>query len=234
MKKIIELLKAYLLDTIRTPIGVFYGVLMTFGILVLAGFVMNQGTTAQIIASYSVFIVSYASISAVAYSITGEKEKGLYRMYRSSRLTKSEYVSGKVLMAGLPLLLSLLIILIGYFTAPIHVTGLILPVLLLSVLVHASLGLIFAAYFETHSEMQKVVTLFLLGMTFLAPVFYTPEGVPQIVQLVQKVVPLTYAVEAMRSLMVDGAGFEAVWQQLSVLTALTIVSFSIGYRKLEF
>jgi ABC-2 type transport system permease protein len=234
MKKIIELLKAYLLDTLRTPIGVFYGLIMVLGVFGLTGFVLNQGTTAQIVASYSVFIASYAAISAVAYSITGEKEKGLYRMYRSSRLSKREYVAEKVLMASLPLLFSALVIVIGALTAPIKLSFLIIPVLLVSVLAHSGLGLIAAAYFENHSEMQKAITIFLFAMIFLAPVFYTPEKLPETVQMIQKVVPLTYGVNSMRTLMVDGGGLAEIQRSFALLTALATASFAIGYRKLEY
>ncbi len=234
MKKIIELLKAYLLDTIRTPIGVFYGVIMVLGIFGLTGFVLNQGTTAEIAASYSVFIASYAAISAVAYSITGEKEKGLYRMYRSSKLSKSEYVSEKILMASLPVVFSALVIFIGALTAPVQLSVLIVPVLLLSVLAHSGLGLIAGAYFNNHSDMQKVITIFLFAMIFLAPVFYTPGMLPEPVQMVQKAVPLTYGVNSMRTLMVDGGGLAEIQRSLALLTSLAVTSFVVGYRKLEF
>lgn len=234
MKKIIELLKAYLLDTIRTPIGVFYGLIMVLGIFVLTGFVLNQGTTAEIVASYSVFIASYAAISAVAYSITGEKEKGLYRMYRSSKLSKPEYVLEKILMASLPLIFSALIIFIGTLTAPVQLNVLIIPVLLLSILAHSGLGLIAAGYFESHSDIQKAITIFLFAMIFLAPVFYTPDMLPETVQMIQKAVPLTYAVNSMRTLMVDGGGLAEIQRSLTLLTALAITSFAVGYRKLEF
>jgi len=234
MRKIIELLKSYLLDTLRTPIQVVYGLIMVLGVFGLTGFLLGQGTTAEIVASYSVFIASYAAISAVAYSITGEKEKGLYRMYRSSKLTKKEYVIEKVLMASLPLAFSALIIAVGILTTPIQLSILIVPVLILSVLAHSGLGLIAAAYFDNHSEMQKVVTIFLFAMIFLAPVFYTPGMLPETVQLIQKAVPLTYGVEAMRTLMVEGGGLAEIQRPLVLLTTLAVASFALGYRKLDF
>lgn len=234
MKKIIELLKAYLLDTLRTPANLLFGLLMVLGVFALTGFVLNQGTTAEIVASYSVFIASYAAISAVAYSITGEKEKGLYRMYRSSKLSKLEYVAEKIAVAGLPLIFSLMIILVGYFVAPINISVSVIAILLLSVLAHAGIGLIFAAYFDSHSDMQKIVTIFLFGMIFLAPVFYTPENLPSMFRFLQQIVPLTYGIESMRSVMIEGSGVFVVWKQLVLLSSISAISLVVGYRKLDF
>lgn len=234
MRKVVELLKAYLLDLLRRPANLIFGALMVFGVLILTGFLLNQGTTSEIIASYSAFIASYAAVSAVAYSITGEKEKGLYRMYRSSKLSKKDYVLEKLLMSSLPLGFSFAVIAVGYFTTDIQANLLVVPVLLLCVLSHSGIGLIFGAYFNTNEEMQKVVTIFLISMIFLAPVFYTAKDLPTMIQLAQRLVPLTYAAEAMRAILVDGATINQIKQSLIVLSGLTITTLGIGYRKLEF
>lgn len=234
MKKVIELLKAYLLDLVRRPANLVFGALMVFGVLILTGFLLNQGTTSEIIASYSAFIASYAAVSAVAYSITGEKEKGLYRMYRSSKLSKKDYVIEKLVMSSLPLGFSFAVILIGYFTTPIELSPLIVPVLLLCVLSHSGIGLVFGAYFNTNEEMQKVVTIFLISMIFLAPVFYTAKDLPNAIQAVQRLVPLTYGAEAMRAILIEGGTLNQIKEQLAVLSGLTVISLGIGYRKLEF
>ncbi|MBC5792860.1 MAG: ABC transporter permease [Nanohaloarchaea archaeon] len=234
MRKVKQLLKAYLLDTIRNPVNMLYGVLMVFGVLGLTAFVLNQGTTAEIVASYSVFIVSYAAISAIAYSIAGDKEKGLYRMYRGSRLSKTEYVSAKVLIASLPVVFSFMVIGVGTLATSLNLGIEILPILVLSVLAHAGIGLLIGSFVTEHADVQKFLTIFLLGMTFLAPVFYTSNSLPEILVLVQQFIPLTHGVEAMRAVMVDGAGIEAVWTALLLLSILSAAGFILGYRRLEF
>lgn len=232
MRKVFELIKAYLLDTLRTPVGVIYGLLMVLGVLGLTGFVLNQGTTAQIIASYTVFVVSYASLSAVSYSITGEKEKGLYRMYRSSRMTKLEYITEKIVLASLSLVFALLVIVIGLFTSDIHLSVFLVPIILISLLAHAGIGLVFGSYLDTHSEIQKVMTLVIFGMAFLSPVFYTPDMLPVSIQYLQNIVPLTYSVEAMRTAMVNGS--YSILRELLVLSLVAVSTLWFGYRKLEF
>lgn len=234
MKKINELLKAYVIDIVRRPVNLLFAIIMVLGILFLTAFVLNTGAKAEIIASYSVFIASYTSLVILSQGVPTDKEKGLYRMYRSSRLSKFEYISSKVLTTSLSLFISLLVAVVGYFAADVYLSIWILLVLLLSSLAHAGIGLVVASYVENSSEAQRLIQVLFFAMLFLAPVFYTPEGLPEIIQIVQKIVPLTYGVEAMRALMVDGKGIEAVWQNLLIPTGLTVASLVAGYRKLEF
>jgi len=234
MNKITELLKADLLDIIRRPANMFFAVVMILGILFLTGFVLNTGTTADIIASYAVFISAYTGFIMTSMAVLTDRDRGLYRMYRSSKLSKIEYVVSKISYTSLSLLLSAMILIIGVFTSEIFLSWMIIPVLLLSILSHAGMGLLIPAFVQTTQEAQRIVQVLFFAMVFLSPVFYTSEGLPQIIQLLQQIVPLTHGVEAMRTIIVDGNGIQQVWSQLAILTGLTALTFSIGYRKLEF
>lgn len=234
MDKITELLKADLLDIIRRPANMFFAIIMILGILFLTGFVLNTGTTADIIASYAVFISAYTGFIMTSMAVLTDRDRGLYRMYRSSKLSKIEYVVSKISYTSLSLLLSALILIIGLFTSEIFLSWMIIPVLILSILSHAGMGLLIPAFVETTQEAQRIVQVLFFAMVFLSPVFYTSEGLPQIIQLLQQIVPLTHGVEAMRIIIVDGNGIQQVWSQLAILTGLTALTFSIGYRKLDF
>lgn len=234
MKKIIELLKSDLLDILRRPANMFFAVIMVLGVLFLTGFVLNTGTTADIIASYAVFISAYTGFIMTSMAVLTDRDKGLYRMYRSSKLSKLEYISSKISYTTLSLLLSGLVIAIGFFTSEIFLNWLILPIIILTVLAHVGMGLLIPAFVETTQEAQRIIQVLFFTMIFLSPVFYTSEGLPQILQIVQQFIPLTHGVEAMRTVMVEGNGIQQVWQQLTVLTALTVATMSVGYRKLEF
>ena len=234
MNKITELLKADLLDIIRRPANMFFAVVMILGILFLTGFVLNTGTTADIIASYAVFISAYTGFIMTSMAVLTDRDRGLYRMYRSSKLSKIEYVVSKISYTSLSLLLSAMILIIGVFTSEIFLSWMIIPVLILSILSHAGMGLLIPAFVETTQEAQRIVQVLFFAMVFLSPIFYTSEGLPQIIQLMQQIVPLTHGVEAMRIIIVDGNGIQQVWSQLAILTGLTALTFSIGYRKLDF
>lgn len=234
MKKIIELLKADLLDILRRPANLFFALVMAIGILLLTGFVLNTGTTADIIASYSVFLAAYAGFIVSSMAILTDKDNGLYRMYRSSKLSKAEYITSKVIYSSLGLLLSLLVILIGYFTTEIYLSVLIPAILILSLMSHLGIGLLIPLFVETAEEAQRIVSFIFFAMIFVSPVFYTGDVGPEVLTIVQQLIPLTQGIDAMRSVLVEGLGLELVWKQLVLLTGLTAVTFTAGYRKLDF
>ena len=234
MKKIYELLKLYLLDAVRNPVNLFFSIVMMFGVLFVTGFVLNQRATAEIIASYSVFIISYTATWLVAHSIPEERQKGVYRIYRSSRLSKLEYVFSKVLICSLSILFALMVIMVGIFTSSIYLNWLLIPVFILSLLVHVGIGLIIAAFASSVSDAQKLGSLVFVAMIFLSPVFYTTENLPEFISLLRNLIPLTFGVEAARSIMVEGLKLAAVWQEIGILSFLTVVALSVGYRELEF
>ncbi len=234
MKKIIELLKADILDTLRRPANIFFTLVMTIGILLVTGFVLNSGTTADIIASYSVFLAAYIGFIMTSMAILTDKDTGLYRMYRSSKLSKKDYITAKMAYSSLGLVLSLLIILIGYYTTELFLTPLITVILCLSLISHLGIGLLIPMFVETAEEAQRVVSIIFFAMVFISPVFYAGDVGPPILNSIQQLIPLTYGIEAMRSVIVEGNGLSTVYRQLSILLGLTALSFSVGYRKLEF
>lgn len=65
-------------------------------------------------------------------------------------------------------------------------------------------------------------------MMFLSGVFFPVEQMPAFLQTVSKVLPLTYAVDALRKVMILGAGVEAVIVPLTFLIALGVVTMTVS------
>ena len=65
-------------------------------------------------------------------------------------------------------------------------------------------------------------------MMFLSGVLFPVEAMPAFLQTVSKVLPLTYAVDALRKVMILGAGIEAVIFPLTILVILAVVTMTLG------
>ena len=63
---------------------------------------------------------------------------------------------------------------------------------------------------------------------FLSGVLFPVEQMPSFLQTISKVLPLTYAVEALRKVMILGAGVEAILGPLTILIALGVVTMTVG------
>ena len=65
-------------------------------------------------------------------------------------------------------------------------------------------------------------------MMFLSGVLFPVEAMPSFLQTVSKVLPLTYAVDALRKVMILGVGIEATILPLAILIILGVVTMTLG------
>jgi ABC-2 type transport system permease protein len=74
------------------------------------------------------------------------------------------------------------------------------------------------------NEFQAIqfLPLILFPSLLLSGVFWPLEAVPDLLRPVSYFVPLTYAVEGMRSVMIRGWGFGGIWLELLILSAFAI------------
>jgi len=65
-------------------------------------------------------------------------------------------------------------------------------------------------------------------MMFLGGVFYPIQQMPWFMQDISKVIPMTYAADAMRKIMLLNAGVSDVMTQVLILVAFGIVTMAIA------
>ena len=65
-------------------------------------------------------------------------------------------------------------------------------------------------------------------MMFLSGVFFPIQQMPWYMQDISKVLPLTYASQALRKVMVLGAGIPAITTELAVMIAFGVVMTAIA------
>ena len=104
---------------------------------------------------------------------------------------------------------------------------LIIPVILLTGLVFAGLGLIVTALSPSYDFFMYYFTLAITPMMLLCGVFFPPEQLPGAVQAAAQVLPLSHAVALSRPLM-SGTLPDHAWLHVLVLALYAGVSYSIA------
>jgi ABC-type multidrug transport system permease subunit len=99
-------------------------------------------------------------------------------------------------------------------------------VIVLTVLCVCGLAVIIAARARSFSEGSLLTDAVGTGLVFLAPIYYTPEAMPQVLRLVSLVLPTTYAARGVRTTL---AGGDAIGGDLLALAVLATVTLSIGF-----
>lgn len=235
MKKIAELLKAYLIGQIRSPFRLLWTAGLVGG-LFLFGVILNPGQSGAIMASYSVFLLSYSSAVMLGMVISQERESGLFRMIRTTRVSKLEYITSKFLISNfLGAIFASIILALGILNAGLSFRPLgFITVISLTALSHTGIGLIIAAFLKKDNHVQFAGSAVMMVMFILSPVFYSLESLPEAINFTPWLVPLTYAVEGMRLVAVESSSLTSIIPHAAVLIVFGSITFTIGYRKLEF
>jgi ABC-type multidrug transport system permease subunit len=94
----------------------------------------------------------------------------------------------------------------------------------------AAIGLLIAARPKTIEGASGLMNLAMMPMWVLSGVFFNASNFPDAVQPVIRALPLTAAVDALRLVMLEGAGVWQVGGQLAVLAVWAVVSFGLALK----
>ena len=102
--------------------------------------------------------------------------------------------------------------------------GWILVVSFIYILLSLSLGLFISNVAQTQFVALLVSAMVLLLPTvMLSGMLFPVESMPRILQWVSAIIPPRYYIQAMRKLMIMGVGIGEVWQEVAVLSGMTIL-----------
>ncbi|MBI2776169.1 MAG: ABC transporter permease [Chloroflexi bacterium] len=93
-----------------------------------------------------------------------------------------------------------------------------------------NLGIFLSTFARTELQMLQFIPLVILPQSLLGGVFWPVERLPDVLQAVARILPVTYAVDALREVMIKGAdlGTRAVQLDLAVLAGIAIFFVVLG------
>ncbi len=170
-------------------------------------------------------------------SFVHERTTGTLDRLLTTPATEGEIVAGYALALGLVGLIQSVVILVtavALFQVQIEGSP-ILVLLIIFVLGAGNQGLGFLLSSNAKNEFQAVqfMPLILFPSILLAGVFWPIEAVPDLLRPVSYFVPLTYAVEGCRSVMIRGWGIGDVWFQVAVLAAFAVAMLLLSAYSLK-
>jgi ABC-type multidrug transport system permease subunit len=121
----------------------------------------------------------------------------------------------------------------AYFAFGIRCTGNPLAlgaVILLGATTFAGLGLLIASRAKTIETVSGLMNAIMLPMYVLSGVFFPSDRFPDAVQPFIQILPLTAVNDALRAVMNEGKGFEAILLPVAVLAAWGAVSFALALK----
>ncbi len=177
---------------------------------------------------------------AIFYGITiiWERDLGIVHKFLASPTPRAALVLGKALSAGVrglsqAVIIYLLAWLLGVKInwSPFALAGVVAAVILGAAL-FSTFSLIIACLVKTRERFMGIGQLMTMPLFFASNAIYPIEIMPGWLQLIARVNPLTYEVEALRSLMIAGAAGTpaSVTLDLTVLAGATALLVAVAAK----
>jgi ABC-2 type transport system permease protein len=177
-------------------------------------------------------VTMMAVLMGLAGSIAREKEQGTMDGILVAPVSRFSIIMGKTgaqTVRGLLQGAMVLILAMTLFHVKVYGSFLImLVVIILGILSFVGLGILVSAAVEEQETAMTIMMTVTFPMLFLSGAFFPTQQMPGFMQAISKCVPLTYEVQALRQVVVLGAGLGEVMKPLLILLGFGVVTLAIS------
>ena len=188
----------------------------------------------------SYFVPSMLALSVMqvgifaAIPLVADREKLILKRLAATPLRRWQLVGSNVVMRLLiALAQALIIVAVGAAFFGVEITGpwaLSIVFIILGSMAFLALGYVIASFAKTEDSANGMTQVVQFPMMFLSGTFFPIESMPDPLQAIARLIPLTYLSDALRQVMVGGAAFAPLWVCAAVLLGWLVVCFAIAAR----
>lgn len=176
--------------------------------------------------------VLFGCVFGMGEVIAGERERGELSRLFMTPTSVATVVGGKIISKlvqetarGIILILAA----IALFGIIINGSMLLTVFLIiLGALCFIGFGIMVSARVSSQEDFMQSVMPITMPMMFVSGVFFPIETMPWIFQKIAYILPLTYVNDALRAVMLKGAGVGDVWFDIVILGGFTLIFFLLG------
>ncbi|MCZ7358041.1 MAG: ABC transporter permease [Candidatus Methanoperedens sp.] len=176
--------------------------------------------------------VFFGTIQTMGYAIAGERQDGTLVRIMMTPVSRGAIILGKTLhQLVLQLARAVVLILGAIVLLGVTMNGswlLVALVLIIFTFGAVGLGMAISAISEDMISFQAISMLVAFPSMFATGVFYPLGSAPDWMRWIAYMVPLTYANDAMRTIMIKGQGLAFIANDLIILIFFAILYFALG------
>ncbi len=176
--------------------------------------------------------VMMSVMTGLPVAISQEKEIGTMDGMMVAPINRLSIILGKTLgqtARGLIQGVIILILAAGLFGVAIQGSILLVfALLLLGVFSFVGLGIVITSFTKDQETAQMLMMTLMFPMMFLSGVFFPIQQMPWYMQDIASFLPLTYASNALRKVMVLGAGIPQIYNELIILVVFGAIMIAIA------
>ncbi len=129
---------------------------------------------------------------------------------------------------------AVIIVAVGTLAFGVEIVGIADPgggFVILGAMAFLALGYVIASFAKTEDAANGMTCMIQFPMMFLSGAFFQIDQMPQFLQVVARLIPLTYLADALRQVMVGGAPSRPCGCAPRSCSAWLVVCFAIASRK---
>ncbi len=176
--------------------------------------------------------VMMSVMTGLPAAISHEKEVGTLDGMMAAPINRLSIIVGKTLaQTARGLLQGVLILTLAVVLFGVTIHGSILLVfglLLLGVFSFVGFGVVITSFAKDQETAMMIMMTFMFPMMFLSGVFFPIQQMPWYMQSISRVLPLTYLADALRKVMVLGAGVPTISSEFAILIGFGVVMTAIA------
>jgi ABC-2 type transport system permease protein len=176
--------------------------------------------------------VMMSVMTGLPVAISQEKEIGTMDGMMVAPINRLSIILGKTLgqtVRGLLQGVIILVLAVGLFGVTIHGNILLVfALLLLGVFSFVGLGIVITSFTKDQETAQMLMMTIMFPMMFLSGVFFPIQTMPWYMQDISKFLPLTYASDSLRKVMVLGAEIPEISTELVILIVFGVIMTAIA------
>ncbi|WP_248925566.1 ABC transporter permease [Paenibacillus hamazuiensis] len=177
-------------------------------------------------------MIMSTNLNGVAGQIAAWRERGILRRMQSTTLKASTFISAQI-TARLVLngIQALIVLLVGYLFFGTQVNGswlLLILFVILGTLTFMSIGFIIAGLAKTPESAGPIAGFISFPLMFLGGVFFPIKNMPELLQPIVKLLPITHLSTALRQIMNVGSGLGTLWPEAALLGGWMLVAFIVA------
>src|SRR5690242_6904252 len=189
----------------------------------------------------SYFVPSMLGLSVMqvgifaAIPLVADREKLILKRLAATPLKRWQLVGSNVLMRLLiAIAQTVIIVAVGVALFGVEITGpwaLTAVFVSLGAVTFLALGYVIASFAKTEDSANGMTSIIQFPMMFLSGSFFQINQMPEFLQGVARIIPLTYLSDALRQVMVGGAAFASLGVCAAVLVGWLAICFGIAAVK---
>lgn len=180
------------------------------------------------------FTLMQVAIAGSGFNIVEYRRKGILKRLFVTPIRPSDFIAGIVLSRTVVCLIQLtVLLLVAILLMDVSILGsyfALYTIILAGTLLFLCLGFLLGSLAKTQQSIMALGNLVIFPQIFLSGVFYPVDSMPELIQPIASVLPLTYVAGALRAIASEGASLGALPVEIAGITFWLVAAFLAATR----